>query len=631
MEDAILKKHAYLIMAHNEFHMLKKLISQLDDPRNDIYIHIDKKARFVDEAQIASWAERSGVFFVKRRRIYWGTLSIVKCELELLAAAVKKDYAYYHLLSGTDMALKSADEIYKTFEGDGKEYVTCYPSGPDDDFLDKVKYRYPFLKIVGKGGFNGPGKKQKILKKIGYLQYRYLEFQKAHGLDRTKKYKDTVFYKGNQWFSITHALSCYVLSKKHEIIKMYRGTNCPDEIFLPTLIMNSPFAEKAAGRDLRKIDWKRGNPYEFKTEDLEELEASKSLFARKVSYDREPGLVNGMISHIKNEDSPAKKPKISIVVPCYNVEKYITECVDSLAGQTYPDTEIILVDDGSKDDTGKIADSLAAKYDNVICVHKTNGGLSSARNYGIERAKGEYIAFVDSDDWVEPDYTEKLYEAIVKAQADVAACGYRLEEASSGTVTFDEEGLLSPHEAMRKLGDIYPKENVLLVVAWNKLYKASLFKDLRYTENKIHEDEFIAHRVLGAADSVALIPDALYHYRIRENSITSAGNSQSIKRFDITDAFEDRIRYCRSMMYGDLVNIMLYTYFEGMKQLMAGFTDETIKRERLCPVFRKKAAGIYFRYFAGLDSYQRKDYLKLILFTRKYRSKVIELMERKNA
>ena len=171
---------------------------------------------------------------------------------------------------------------------------------------------------------------------------------------------------------------------------------------------------------------------------------------------------------------------------------------------------------------------------------------------------------------------------------------------------------------------------MLLVVAWNKLYKTSLFKDLRYTENRIHEDEFMAHRVLGAADSIALTRDALYHYRIRENSITSAGKSQNMNRFDITDAFADRIGYCRSMMFGDIANLMLYTYFEGMKQLMAGFTDETIKQKHLYGVFRKKAAGIYFRYYADLDSYQRKDYLKMIMFTKKYRDEVLKARDKKN-
>ncbi len=112
MEDALLKavdmnKNAYLIMAHNEFHMLKKLLTELDDERNDIYIHIDKKTKYVDESVIASWVKKSGVIFIPRMRIYWGHISIVKCELNLLRAAVKGNYHYYHLLSGVDFPLKS--------------------------------------------------------------------------------------------------------------------------------------------------------------------------------------------------------------------------------------------------------------------------------------------------------------------------------------------------------------------------------------------------------------------------------------------------------------------------------------------------------------------------------------------
>ena len=622
-----MKKHAYLIMAHNEFHMLKKLISQLDDPRNDIYIHIDKKTRFVDESEIASWAEKSGIYFIKRRKIYWGTLSIVKGELDLLAAATKGRYFYYHLISGVDLELKSQNKIHDYLKNGGVEYVAHHSPAEWDDFLYKVKYYHPLHRIVGKGSSNCKGKKQRILRKLGEYQWRLQEFQRRHNVDRTKKYKNTTFYKGNQWFSITHEFAEYVLSKKRSIMRMYWLTNAPDEIFLPTLAMNSEFRDRTIDVSLREIDWVRGDPYEYKMCDFEELKNSDAFFARKVSYDRDPGLVNEMNRYIGlTAESDVNCPLISMIVPCYNVEEYLEKCVDSLSVQTYPNTEIILIDDGATDNTGTLAEKLGDKYNNVYCYHKTNGGLSSARNYGIDKANGTYISFIDADDWVEPDYVERLYEAIRINHADIAVCGYRLEEAQSGLVTFDEDQLISPHEAMKILGDIYPKENVLLVVAWNKLYKRSLFDNIRYTESKIHEDEHIAHHILGEADSVVLITDALYHYRIREGSITSAGKSQSLKRLDYMDAIEDRLIYCRSMMYGDVFIYMLYTYYEGLKQLMVTYSDETIEKNRLYAAFRQRAAKIYFRYFFELDNYQKKDYLKMILFTRKYRKRVIDLI-----
>ena len=623
-----MKKHAYLIMAHNEFHMLKKLISQLDDERNDIYIHIDKKTAFVNEREIASWAERSGVYFIKRRKIYWGTLSIVKCEIDMLKAAAKAGYSYYHLISGVDLVLKSQDAIHDFFDTHGFEHVEHFTAEEGADFAYKIKYYFPLLWIVGKGGFTGPGKKQKILRKIGDYQDRLLKLQKKLGVDRTKKYKNLVFNKGSKWFSITHELAEYVLTQKRSILKMYRLTNAPDEIFLSTLVMNSKFKDRVKSDSLREIDWERGDPYEYRMSDIEELKGSKNLFARKVSYDREPGLVNEMIRFIQGTSVTEETPLISIIVPCYNVEEYLEECVESLVRQTYAKTEILLIDDGATDNTGRIAEELAGKYENVFCFHKENGGLSSARNFGLGKAKGDYVSFIDSDDWIDPNFIEKLYDAVSKNHADIAVCGYRFEEAKEGVVTFEESRIISSHEAMKILGDIYPKENVLLVIACNKLYKRTLFNNLRYVENKIHEDEHMAHRILGASDSISLITDPLYHYRIREGSITSAGKSQSLKKFDIMDAYEDRLKYCRSMMYGDIYILMLYTYFEGLKQLMVSYNDDTIEKNGLYHLFRQRAMKIYTRYFSDLDSYQKKDYLKMILFTGKYRSKVIELMEK---
>ncbi|MCR5670959.1 MAG: glycosyl transferase, partial [Butyrivibrio sp.] len=111
-----MKKHAYLIMAHNEFHTLENLLKALDDERNDIYIHIDKKAGNVDTDMLRGAVHRSGIFFIKRRKIYWGTLSIVKCELDLLSSATKEEYHYYHLISGVDFPLKSQDYIHDFLE-----------------------------------------------------------------------------------------------------------------------------------------------------------------------------------------------------------------------------------------------------------------------------------------------------------------------------------------------------------------------------------------------------------------------------------------------------------------------------------------------------------------------------------
>lgn len=626
-----MKKHAYLIIAHNEFHMLKKLLAELDDDRNDIYLHIDGKNSYVNKSEISSWVTKSEFHLVKGIRIYWGTISIVKAELILLNEATKKEHSYYHLISGVDFPLKSQDEMHDFFDKEDSEFISWHLDGADgDNFKYKIQYYFPLLKLVGKGHFDGPGKKKAFMRQLVRLQWRILELQRKLGIDRTKKCGGMIFYKGDQWFSITHEFAKYILSKKNNILKMYKLTNTPDEIVIPTLALNSAFSYKVKNITLRQIDWKRGMPYEYVLDDYAELCSSSNFFARKISYNQEPLLTNKLIQYIHGTDLVDEHPLISIIVPCYNVECYLKQCVDSLIAQNYPLIEILLVDDGSTDTTGLIAKEYADQHPNIVYIRRENGGLSAARNTGLESAKGQYIAFVDSDDWVEPGYISKLYMAIKYNYSDIAVCGYFEEKDDMKEITFDLSRVISPYSAMRMLGDIYLKENVLLVVAWNKLYKRELFDDLRFKERVIHEDEFMAHRIIGKADSIAVITDCLYHYRIRANSITGKKRKQDIRHLDILDAFKDRIEYVDNMIYGDLLIYMLYTYFEEIKNLMVSFSEDTIRQNKLMHIFRFGVFDNYVSYFAKLDSYQRREYLKFILFPSKYREKVIEVLNKKH-
>ena len=619
-----MKKHAYLIMAHNEFHMLKKLLSELDDVRNDIFIHIDKKTKFVDENEIASWAVKSKVTFIPRRRIYWGHYSIVECELDLLREATKGNYHYYHLISGVDFPLKGQNAIHEFFEDENSEFIDYHTCGENgDNFLYKIKYYYPFLKIAGKGPFDGPGRKQAIIREIAGFQQKLVDFQEKHSIDRTKNYIGKTIYKGTQWFSITHDFAEYILSNEELISKQYRMTNGPDEFFVSNLAMNSQFADRVKKNDLREIDWLRGEPYEYTIDDLELLKASDKFFARKMSYNRNPELIDSLIEYLHPKNQKMNNPLISVVVPCYNVEMFLAECVDSLTAQSYKNLEILLIDDGSKDRTGEIGKEYAARFDNIRYQYRENGGLSAARNTGIELSKGEYIAFVDSDDWVEPDYIEKLYEALSSGHADIAVCGYKKEEMSNEVVTFDRDMVLSSHEAMKILGDIYPKENVLLVIACNKLFKKQLFDNMKFPEGKIHEDEFSAHGMIGSANSVAAIAKPLYHYRIRTGSITADDKSQDIRHLDYLDAMIDRMHGAQNMYYGDLLIYMLYTCFEGAKQVLYIFSDESIKKNKIYSYLRKKILNLYLSNFKNMDSYLKRYGLKLLLFPAKCREEEI--------
>ena len=168
--------------------------------------------------------------------------------------------------------------------------------------MDKVRLYYPLNRFVGKSNFTGRSIKDKIGRKLGYWQLRLTEIQKEHNIDRTRKHSEIVFYKGDQWFSIPHDFVLYILKNKVKILRTYFLTNAPDEIFLPTLAMNSDFKHRIKNDCLRMIDWNRGNPYEFRYSDLEELRCTDKFFVRKVSFEKDPELINALSDMIHEQN-----------------------------------------------------------------------------------------------------------------------------------------------------------------------------------------------------------------------------------------------------------------------------------------------------------------------------------------
>lgn len=222
--------------------------------------------------------------------------------------------------------------------------------------------------------------------------------------------------------------------------------------------------------------------------------------------------------------------KISIIVPIYNVEKYLEKCVTSILNQTYKNLEIILVDDGAKDSSGKIADNLSLKDSRIKVIHKTNGGLSSARNEGMKYVTGEYVAFLDSDDCIIPDFYEYLYKMIRKYNVDIAQ-GYFLRipdenideynsiiEDANSQITIKEK-VLTRREALEILYGVKEEPYVQEVVVWNKLYKKSVLNTIVFPEGKLHEDEFTTHKILYNCDSIAISNRYIHGYMQTKNSI----------------------------------------------------------------------------------------------------------------
>ena len=251
--------------------------------------------------------------------------------------------------------------------------------------------------------------------------------------------------------------------------------------------------------------------------------------------------------------------RLSVIVPMYNVEAYIAQCLNSLAEQTLKDMEVLLVDDGAADRTTEIAKQFAETHSNFRYFRKENGGLSDARNYGIPSAKGDYIAFLDSDDWVEPDIYEHMVNAIGDADVCVADLEYSYEDTSRNFVmkglseqnadTVQKQALLSP------------------LFAWNKIYKADLFRGeggYRYPKGTWYEDHPVTTMIFAKAKDIAYLPETGFHYRQREGSIMSARNDKRIVQiFDVLAMVRENFR--REGLYEKFLTELEYLHIEHLR------------------------------------------------------------------
>lgn len=284
-------KHAYLIIAHNDFGILEKLIKLLDDPRNDIYLHIDKKVKDFSFESYQKLPTKSKLFFVNRSDVRWGDFSQIQCELKLLNAALAGKYQYYHLLSGVDLPLKSNDEIHSFFDAhQGKEFVHFCRAESAKSVEDRVLH-YHFVRVPAK-----------------LKTYTDFLLQQIHKRTKYKRRWDdsALIQYGANWFSITHALAECVISKKKWIKRYFHHSFCADEIFLQTIVYNSKFFDSLYSKKMdgdyaacvRHIDWARGDPYTFREEDFDLLIKSEKLFARKFSSNVDDRIVQQVYEHV---------------------------------------------------------------------------------------------------------------------------------------------------------------------------------------------------------------------------------------------------------------------------------------------------------------------------------------------
>lgn len=232
---------------------------------------------------------------------------------------------------------------------------------------------------------------------------------------------------------------------------------------------------------------------------------------------------------------------VSIIVPVYNVEMYLPQCIDSILAQSYSNIEVILVDDGSTDSSLSICREYAERDERIRVYHQNNMGVSAARNTGISNARGEYIAFVDSDDLIRQDYIEKLIFDLSENNADISACDLlRFNDMNEpdllSTEENDEKIFLSGKEAALA---VYTGQSKLHIAVWAKIIKKSLFAGMEFPVGKIHEDDALTPRLLYKANKIVYSENKMYLHRKRQNSIMEVGFSE--KRFDAIEAIDNNI------------------------------------------------------------------------------------------
>lgn len=260
-------------------------------------------------------------------------------------------------------------------------------------------------------------------------------------------------------------------------------------------------------------------------------------------------------------------PLISIVLPIYNIEDYLQKCMDSLLVQTYQNLEIIMVDDGATDNSGRICDEYLKKDARIKVFHKKNGGLSDARNYGIERAAGEYITCIDPDDYVDPDYIRYLYSLIEKYHTRMSVCQHRVV-FDNGSV--DEKGAsgdeaLSDKTCIERM--LY--HDVIDTSAWAKLYHRSLFEAVKYPYGKLFEDIATTYQLMLQCDKIAVGYESKYNYIVRSSSIVNCKfNARKLDLLEMTDRMGKDVVAAYPDLQAAVLRRRVYARFSTLNQML---------------------------------------------------------------
>ena len=302
-------------------------------------------------------------------------------------------------------------------------------------------------------------------------------------------------------------------------------------------------------------------------------------------------------------------PLISVIVPVYKVESYLSRCIDSILAQTFTDFELILVDDGSPDNCGKICDDYAQKDSRVFVIHQENCGVSVARNNAIEwslkNSNSQWLTFIDSDDWVHPQYLELLYSAANDLGLDISACQYQDASVVSSFLDINDN---SPNEINSE--KFYIENPITAVAPWCKLYKKTCFETIRYPVGIRYEDEFTTYKILFQKSHIAYIDEKLYFYFTNPSGFMNS--NWSPKRLDAITAYEEQIAYFRKNGHKKaLVKVERKLLWYIIAQIE--ITEKSDEYAYLTPEFKKKLR-LYLKNFkadANLSFSNGYDFYKI--------------------
>lgn len=294
-------RHAFLIAAYQNFAVLERLMLLLDDERNDIFLHVDRKAQGFEADNFARLCQRSDVILMPRMKVYWGDFSQVESTLRMLRAALAHgDYAYFHLLSDSDLPLKSSDEIHHFFaRNDGHEFV-AFNDFPAAGGRDWTRFWYPLNRLL-----RSPHRAVRTL--YSRVRAKLVSVQRRLGIDRNRRSVGELKY-GSQWFSVSNAMASHLVDIEPEVRRRFKCTFIPDEFWVQTAVWNSPFRERVFDpkdpyrSNARLIDFKRGpgngSPLTWRTEHLDELLSSDRMFARKFDPAVDPDVIDRLCRHL---------------------------------------------------------------------------------------------------------------------------------------------------------------------------------------------------------------------------------------------------------------------------------------------------------------------------------------------